>query len=235
MTVAEAERLLSVVFEVCEHITTFHLTGGGEPFLHPQLPELVHLALKYADKFERLMLFSNSTIPIKAELLDALRERRDKIVVQLSQYGIIPEREIETARILTEKGVKCKVEKYCGDAQPFGGWVDFGKWQSYGRTQDELKRVFRDCAVTRDMRGNWRTRDGRVHWCTRSQRGMGELGFIPDNPDDYVDLFDETIIAEKRAKFEQIALAKSLLACDYCSGNQGTTDSSKRFPAADQE
>ncbi|MDR2357946.1 MAG: hypothetical protein LBD92_07705, partial [Oscillospiraceae bacterium] len=31
MTVPEAENVLAAVFDVCGHITTLHLTGGGEP------------------------------------------------------------------------------------------------------------------------------------------------------------------------------------------------------------
>jgi hypothetical protein len=233
MTLAEAERILAAAFEVCDRVTTLHLTGGGEPFLHPQLPELTRLALKYADKIDRLMLFSNSLITVKPEFLNAITEDKGKIVVQLSQYGINPEREQANAKLLADNGVNCKIEKYYGDDQSFGGWVDFGKWERCGRTHDELARLFSNCAVTRDMRGNWRTRDGKVHWCTRSQRGM-ELGLLADNPEDYVDLLDGTSIAEKRAKFEKIAAARFLLACDHCSGDQGTSDLSKRHKAAEQ-
>ena len=84
------------------------------------------------------------------------------------------------------------------------------------------------------MRGNWRTRDGKVHWCSRSQRGM-ELGFIPDNPDDYVDLFDLTTREEKQQKFRHIAEKHYLSACDRCSGDQGTNDITVRHKAAEQE
>jgi hypothetical protein len=233
MTVEEAERILAAVFEVCGHITTLHLTGGGEPFLHARLPELIGAAVKYADKFDRLMLFTNSTVPVKAELLDAMARNRGKLLLQLSQYGINPEREQATAKLMLDNGVNCKIEKYYGDDQSFGGWVDFGKWEARGRTPDELEQIFKSCAVTRVMCGNWRTRDGKVHWCTRSQRGM-ELGLLPDNPDDYVDLFDATSVADKRARFERIAASRYLAACDRCSGEQGTNDANKRFKAAEQ-
>jgi hypothetical protein len=83
------------------------------------------------------------------------------------------------------------------------------------------------------MHGNWRTRDGKVHWCSRSQRGT-ELRLLPGNVDDYVDLLDGITGEEKRAKFERIANKKNLSACDYCSGDQGTRDASKRFQAAEQ-
>lgn len=234
MTVEEAERILSAAFDVADHIKTLHLTGGGEPFLHPKLAELINATMKYAQRFDRLMLFTNSTVPISEKLLDTLKLYKSKIVVQVSQYGKMPEREADVSRILTENGINCKVEKYYGDNQSFGGWVNFGKWESHGRTPDESERVFHTCSVTRVLGGNWRTRDGKVHWCSRSQRGM-ELGLIPDNPEDYVDLLDNaTTQAEKRAKFQKIAGAKYISACDHCSGDAGTGDKTKRYPAAEQ-
>ena len=234
MSVEEAKRILGAVFEVCDHITTLHLTGGGEPFLHPQLTELVEAAMEHAEKFDKLMLFTNSTVPIKSDLLDVIIRYKDKIVVQLSQYGISPTCERATAKVLLDEGIICKIEKYYGDDQSFGGWIDFGKWESYGRTPDELERTFKQCSVTCILKGNWRTRNGKVHWCTRSQRG-NELGFLSDNSDDYVDLFDDTSLAEKRRKFNQIAESKYLSVCDHCSGDAGTDEKTKRYKAAEQE
>lgn len=234
MTVDEEKRILTSAFNVADHIGTLHLTGGGEPFLHPQLAEMVDTAMEYSDRFDRLMLFTNSTVPISDKLIRTLSLHKQKILVQVSRYGKMPEREEEVLRALTENGIHCKVEKYYGENQSFGGWVDFGPWESYGRTPDELDRIFHACSVTRVLRGNWRTRDGKVHWCTRSQRGM-ELGFIPDHPEDYVDLFDDTeTVEEKRAKFQKIANARYLFACDHCSGDAGTDDEAKRYPAAEQ-
>jgi hypothetical protein len=234
MSVEKAERLLAAAFTVCDRIGVLHLTGGGEPFLHPELPALIDAACRHADRFDHLMLFSNSTVPVKPELLDAILSNRGKIVIRLSRYGLHPKREQMIAETLTGNGIRCKVEKYHGESQAFGGWVDFGPWEARNRTPDELETVFHDCAVTRDMRGNWRTRDGRVHWCSRSQRGM-ELGLLPDDPADYVDLLDDsTSVAEKRARFEAITAARYLSACQRCSGDQGTTDTRKRFRAAEQ-
>ena len=197
MKVEEADKILKAFFDVVDHLTTLHLTGGGEPFLHKDLSALIETAMKYSEKFDRLMLFTNCTI--------------------------IPNDELKNT-----------IKKYNGEEQSFGGWIDFGSWESYGRSKDELNEVFHECSVTRVLKGNWRTRDGKVHWCTRSQRGM-ELGFLPDNPEDYVDLFDSTSKEEKRERFERIAKCTHLLACDHCSGDAGTLDKQKRYPAAEQE
>lgn len=234
MTVEEARRILAAVFQVADHINTLHLTGGGEPFLHPRLTELVEAAMEYEEQFDVLMLFTNSTVPISPNLLEALVKYRKKVLVQLSLYGQFPERERAAVQLLRNNGIRCKVEKYYGEDQSFGGWVDFGHWESYGRTPEELESVFSGCSVTNVLHGNWRTRDGRVHWCSRSQRGT-ELGLLPDVPADYVDILDPALtVEEKREKFARIAGARFISACNHCSGDQGTSDQSRRFAAAEQ-
>lgn len=234
MTIEEADAIISAACKVFDRIKILHLTGGGEPFLHPRLAEMCESAMKYAYKFDKLMLFTNSVTSVSDELLSVLKKYEDKIVVQVSQYGVNLEREKDILNKLLENNVNCKIEKYYGDVQSFGGWVDFGVWEKRNRTPEELGSVFKNCAITRDMGGNWRTRDGKLHWCSRSQRGM-ELGLIPDNLDDYIDLLDNMeSIQRKREKFENISNAHSISACDYCSGHQGTSDTSLRFPAAEQ-
>lgn len=233
MTVEQEKQILDAVFDVADHITTLHLTGGGEPFLHPQLSELVETAMIYADRFDTLMLFTNSTVPVSQALMETLIRSRDKVLVQVSRYGKSPEKEAAILQSLLNNDIRCKVANYSGEEQDFGGWVDFGPWEAQGQDVAILKKRFEACAVTRDMHGNWRTRDGKVHWCSRSQRGM-ELGLIPDCPEDYVDLFDPSTREGKQEKFRRIANAACLSACDRCSGDQGTGDVQKRYPAAEQ-
>jgi hypothetical protein len=233
MAVEECETLCRALFDTVDRVNTLHLSGGGEPFLHPRLDGLIDTCMEHSDRFGSLMLFTNCTIQPSRPLLDALARHKDKIVVQVSRYGLKQDREAAALAKLESTGASLKVENYFGDSQPFGGWLDFGEWGEHPRTDDELCRVFQGCAVTRDMRGNWRTRDGKVHWCSRSQRGM-ELGHVPDGPQDYVDLLDDSPVEAKRAKFRAIAAAKHLTACRHCSGDNGTMDPGRRHPAAEQ-
>lgn len=234
MTLDEEQRILDAFFHVVDHVDILHLTGGGEPFLHPRLSEMIKLAMKYAEQFDRLMLFTNCTIPISPELLQTIEAHQEKIFLQVSLYHQPTGAEEKNLRMLEECGINCRIRKYYGEEQSFGGWVDFGPWEETRQSAQELERKFQECSVTRVMHGNWRTRDGKVHWCSRSQRGM-DLGFILDNPDDYVDLFDtRESVEEKREKFNRIANAKFISACGCCSGDQGTEDQSKRYPAAEQ-
>lgn len=234
MTVVECRCLLESLFNTVDYISILHLSGGGEPFLHLKLADLIEECMKYKEKFDKLMLFTNCTIVPSPELELVLSKYKADLILQGSRYGINPLREEEVIYALKRTGVKLKIEKYYGENQTFGGWVDFGVWENQNRTNNQLKSVYRNCAVTRDMHGNWRTRDGKVHWCSRSQRGT-ELNLIPDFKEDYIDLFDNTSIQKKREKFLKITNRKYINACNYCSGHQGTNDVNLRFQAAEQE
>jgi len=233
MTLDEERRILDAFFTVCDHVEILHLTGGGEPFLNTGLAEMIETAMEYSEKFEKLMLFTNCIPPLSQLLLDTFKKYKDKLFIQLSRYGVKPEREEEFVNIIQVAGIPNRMRKYYGDDQSFGGWVSFGNWEKQSNSEDKLAERFNKCAVTSTLHGNWRTRDGKVHWCSRSQRGM-ELGLLPDNSDDYVDLFDDTSTAEKRIKFEHISKKQYISACDCCSGDQGTDDSSLRVIAAEQ-
>lgn len=229
MTADGARRILETFFQVVNHVGILHLTGGGEPFLHPHLAELITLAMEYSNQFDTLMLFTNSTVPVSETLLDTMKRYKEKILVQVSHYHQFPEREDAILQKLRDSGIHHRLRKYYGDDQTFGGWIDYGTWGACGRTADELEEIYRTCFVTAALHGNWRTRDGKIHWCSRSQRGM-DLGLIPDQPDDYVDLFDSSeSVEQKRKKFVQIERMHFISACNYCSGEQG-----KRYPAAEQ-
>lgn len=234
MTLSEEKAILDAAFDTLDGVDTLHLSGGGEPFLHPHLAEMVDLAFEYQSQFDRFILFTNGTLPVTAALLETLRRNRKKLVIYLSDYGVTAERTKSICDVLRENHVNLRVMEYHGTEQEFGGWVDFGEFEPRGRTPEELSQIFRSCAVTRDMHGNWRTRDGKVHWCSRSQRGV-ELGLLPDSPDDYVDLLNPaTTREEKRAHFRRIETARYLSACDWCSGDQGTAESGKRLPGGVQ-
>lgn len=234
MTLNEERTILNLLFETVDGVQTLHLSGGGEPFLHPLLFEMIDIAFEYSSKFERFMLFTNCTIIPSQELLNVISKYAYKTTIQTSRYGINPKREQEVISLLETTGANLKIEKYYGEDQSFGGWVDFGDWEHHNYCPDDLSQVFNNCAVTRDMHGNWRTRDGKVHWCSRSQRGT-ELGLLPDNPNNYVDLINSNENREqKREKFRKISEGTYLSACNYCSGEQGTNIKSKRYQAAEQ-
>ncbi|MDR1147300.1 MAG: hypothetical protein LBK66_01570 [Spirochaetaceae bacterium] len=242
MTLEEERDILEAAFNIIDHIEILHLSGGGEPFLQPLLPEMIDEAMRYSGRFDKFMVFTNSTIPISSKLMSTFKKYREELIVHASQYNVKPEKEAETFRILAENGINHRIIKYFGDEQDFGGWVDFGNYKHFNKSAAELDIQYKNCAVTRDMHGNWRTRDGTLHFCTISQRG-NELGLLENNKGDFIDMLDKnTGIQEKREKLFYLKHLQNtapgcahLKACEYCTGDHGTGDISRRRPAAEQE
>ena len=228
-----AKDILTAFFYVIDHVEILHMSGG-ETFLHPTLPEIIEACMKYRSQFDRFMIFTNSTVPISEALLDTLKKHKDCVVVHASDYNLTPDITDDVLGKLEDAGINVRRLHYHGDNQDFGGWVDYGGFEFRNLSPEALAIQFSTCAITSNMRGNWRTRDGKLFWCTRVHRGY-ELGLIPTDGKDFVDILDaSTTRDEKRKKFKKIANAKYIDACNYCSGDCGTEEANKRFSAAKQ-
>lgn len=232
MTVKECENTLDVIFKVVDKIGKLQITGG-EPLMHPELDEILKECFKYDAQFEQLWFFSNCAVPLRRNVLEALKNHKDKVVVHCSDYGVRPEVAADNLKILEESGITYKYLKYYGENQYFDGWVDNGDFVEHHRPDKENAEIFHKCShVCRG--GSWYVRNGQMHWCGRSIRGT-ELGKIPLREHDYLDILDKnTTIEEKRAKLEKLKSVSCITACDYCNGYYGTDDQSKRYPAGGQ-
>ncbi|MDE7242724.1 MAG: hypothetical protein K2O18_01930, partial [Oscillospiraceae bacterium] len=154
-------------------------------------------------------------------------------MVHCSDYGVRPEVAEKNLHMLEEKHIPHKYLKYYGEDQYCDGWVDNGDFVPHHRNKTENERIFSTCShVCRG--GSWYVRNGQMHWCGRSIRGT-ELGKVPLQSEDYLDLFDQTVSSEeKRRKLTVLMQAHSITACDYCNGYYGTKDAAKRYPAGEQ-
>lgn len=225
----EFGKTLNAVFEIIDEVDKLQITGG-EPLVHPELPQFIEDCFKYSDQFKKLWLFTNCSIKFKTELLEVLKKYCNKIFVHISDYGV--KHEIAEPLIDTLKDIGCEYRylKYWGDNQYFDGWVDQGDFVMHGRTVEELTEIFRTCPHVR-RGGSWYVRNGQMHWCGRSIRGS-ELGKIPKMEHDYLNIFDGAI-DERRHKFLELSNLKYISACNYCNGNYGSTNT-KRYPAGEQ-
>lgn len=230
MTADGFSKTIEAVFEVVDKIGKLQITGG-EPLLHPDLPDMIELCFKYESQFNKLLLLTNCTVSIKPKLLDILKKHRNRILVHASDYGVKPETSIDIQKTLQDNDIPTKYLKYYGDEQYFDGWVDQGDFIHKGRTEAELKQVFTKCShVSRG--GSWYVRGGQMHWCGRSIRGI-EVGKIPAQAEDYLDIFSGTV-EERKEKLSHLMQAEHILACDYCNGYYGTEDANKRTSAGEQ-
>lgn len=230
MAVDEFDRTLDAVFEIIDHVSKLQITGG-EPFMYPKLEILLQQCFKYKNQFDKLWIFTNGTIPIKKELLEIICEYKEHILIHISDYGIRKEITQKLVEDVKQTGCQYRYLKYYGEHQYYDGWVDQGDFYKHGRSDEELASIFNACPhVSRG--GSWYVRNGQMHWCGRSIRGM-ELSKIPLKEKEYLNIFEGDIESRKE-KFRNLMNLQYITACDYCNGNYGTNENNKRHPAGEQ-
>lgn len=221
---------LKKAFEIVDHVDSLEFSGG-EPFLHEQLAEMIDAFMEYKHRFDQFLIVTNGTIPLAPSLKSCLKKHREWGVIHVSDYGLYPERTKKLVEELEEIGIRHRVDRYWGDEQYQGGWVDPGPVALHGRTEEELKKVFSNCGLIKNG-GCWRIHKGQLHTCARSCR-CSDAGYV--FPDEFVDLLDASAtIEEQREKLYWIQHAAFLQACNYCNGDMGTKDPAKRVPAGEQ-
>lgn len=209
--------------------------SGGEPFLHEDLHRMIPKAMEYSDRFETLQILTNGSMMPSKAIQEQLILHKDKIMIMISHYGEHLSRKVDEITDFCETHhIELDVKKYFGNQQHFDGWVDYGGFEKRNHNEETLCSLFKNCGSTK-MEGCFTTHGGQMHWCVPSARGMKLLGEIPDCKDDYIDLFDETLTTEQqKQKFKTLQNTKYISACNHCDGFHGTSDKSKRYPAAEQ-
>lgn len=221
-------------FKVVDYAERFQLSGG-EPLIHKDIDKIVDKAMEYKDRFRFLGIFSNGTVVPDEKLLKTIAKYNDtkKFKFYLSHYGKYSTKVDEIVSLLEMYNIPHDVKIYHGENQHFDGWVDYGDYQHFNYTEQQLEEIFNKCGVHK-MGGIWSLRFGELHACTRSASGMS-LRKIPRNENDFVNLFDDSILLEhQREKLRKIQNMKYITACEYCTGDFGTESKAKRYPAAEQ-
>lgn len=220
-------------FEVVDYAERFQMSGG-EPLMHKDIHQIVEKAMAYKEKFGMLGIFSNGTIVPSEALIKVINDHKEKVPFKfyLSHYGDYSNRMDEIIALLTQEEIPFDVKKYHGDQQHFDGWIDYGDYEHHDYSEEKAKNLFQNCGV-HQMGGIWSLRFGELHRCTRSASGVS-LGKIPRNEADYINLFNEDPVAERRTKLTALMTKDYISACKHCTGDFGTADKSKRYPAAEQ-
>jgi len=230
MSVDEVRASLEACFSFIDSVDSLEF-AGGEVFLNEFLPAMIEEYMKYAKRFKYFLFVTNGTITPSEELLAVLKKYKNYAVAHVSDYGVYPERVSSLIDTFNDIGIKCRLKKYYGEDQYFGGWVDPGELAPRSRNEDELRKVFSNCGLVKNG-GCWRVHRQLLHFCTRSGR-LADEGHIFYS--DVIDLFNTSFtVEEKRAKIISIINTPYLAACDYCNGDLGTTDISKRIPGGEQ-
>jgi MoaA/NifB/PqqE/SkfB family radical SAM enzyme len=222
------KREVDCIFEALDYAKAFCYMGG-EILLHPDLPELIRYAERYADRIGAFRVATNGTLIPSSETVKALLDIRSNVNIEimLSDYGDLSRKKLELAELCSKHNIPLRVDKYFGENQYFGGWVDTGDFKDYGYSETELDEVWRTCAEI--VHKYVVVYKGKVVACSRFISGVnaGQTDF----PDGVMDLYDSSAADERRASLIKLReLSKNY--CKYCGGYN--TRTAKRFPAAEQ-
>ena len=180
---------------------------GGEPLLYPELKAMLQFVSEQ-DKVHRCQIVTNGTIAkIDDGIIDILSAHSDKFLFVISNYGDKSKHKDELIELFDMHGIRYEV-RFNDDK-----WIDYGGVEHRGRDASTLKKQYLRCNSSCRSILN-----GKLHQCPRSSNGM-DLGIVPDNPNDYIDLLDDEIeirIIRTRLMDFYRRKEKCITACDYC-------------------
>lgn len=192
------------------------LTIGGEPFLYPELAELLGY-LRRQEKILGVLLITNSTIQPDGPVLELLRD--PKFFVEVSDYGHIRQMS-RTVSALEGAGVRFSI---LTDQV----WDDMGGIEPRGRTAEQRRQVYRTCEQSRLMKS---IHNGAVYTCARSARMRAlECGYRSEQ--DYFTLDEDEPAEGLRERIRALYYMDGADACDRCDLGRLPA---KKIPAGEQ-
>lgn len=222
---------LAHYFEIVDFVEWLQYSGG-EPFLNRELPQMVEEAMKYCNRFDKLMIFANGTLLPDEKMIEVFYKYRDKIHFFFSNYGKISHHAKELMDCFIKNELSFSEKKYYGENQHCDGWVDFGGWECRGYTEEQLCSIYDKCSM--HTMGFSVVQEGQMHLCRKSYRGM-ELGAVARASSDFMDILSpDSTIEEKRKHLKKMLSLPYLQACAYCNATYGISDKKKRFQPAEQ-
>jgi MoaA/NifB/PqqE/SkfB family radical SAM enzyme len=196
-------RDIQTLAAACEFVAVLDLVGG-EPFLHPELPEIVSEVRKISN-IGIVNVFTNGTIMPDKALLESLT--MDFCTVDLSNYSknlSVQQREriINTEKTLVDAGVTMFRAKNFS-------WFDTLSFEKNDDSEELLKERYGKCG----LRDCYRLYDGKLFRCLHHYAGY-VTGNIPlDNSVVNVHEDNETLV-ERLNTFVSLPYIE---ACRYCN------------------
>ncbi len=227
-TLAEVTKSVHSFFSLVDSVGTLNIQGG-EPLMHKDLPAIVQEVASYKNRIGKILLTTNGTLLPSDNLLEVLKNHRESVQVNISDYGPALSAKVEQlVEILAADDIAYRVIPYHGEDMHFGGWLDFTDHTYKHQTEDDLIANARECGYRKD--GNLAIRLGELYMCYRVARRV-ELGIVKKNELSYVDMYSDKSIIEKRQNIQDILNAPYTPACAYCVGKR---KEAKHYPAAAQ-
>lgn len=224
----EVIKSIDTFFSLVDTCGTLNIQGG-EPLLHKDLPAIINRTVAYKKQIGKILLTTNGTILPSTSLIQSLKQNRDYVQINISDYGPnLSKKVTELIEMLKKAEITYRVISYHGDDVHFGGWLDFTDHTYKHHTEEELIRNAEACGYRNG--GNLAIRLGELYFCTRVARRI-ELGIIEKNELSYIDMYSTKSFEEKRKNIRNILEAQYTPACAYCVGKRSHA---KHYPAAVQ-
>ncbi len=205
----ETRKILQSVKVFLEAVDYIHRLGilGGEPFLHPELSNII-MELLHLKKIGFIEILTNGTYLPSDTVLENLSNER--ILIRISDYGISPKKIQKFVSKLTEHKILYQVYKE-------HSWHDYGLTNiPYRRNEAQLKDIFQACSSS----GCYQIKNGKLYHCAYSG-SIEELGLkgYPKIP--AINLLSGETINNMRFKIRHLMKLNYISICDYCNGDKG--------------
>ncbi len=177
-------------FNIVDYVSVFHLVGG-EPFLHPQIEDIIkHVLSNYIDKIDKFIITTNATILPKESTLELLRT--NDVILSVSDYTD----ELEHIQVKVKKVLDSyKSNDINHYVRTEIEWYDFGDLRiSNGMTPNQLIEHFDRC--TAPFRG---LNDGKFYYCHLNTSAV-RTNLFPLNDNDYLKI--DNVSKEELLKFD---------------------------------
>ncbi|MBP2662126.1 MAG: radical protein [Firmicutes bacterium] len=231
-TLEQMKNSFKVYFEMVESVRMISLSGG-EPFLFSELDKLVDFLLTYEDRFKKLEIFTNGTLPVSDNLLNS-SVKNEKISFLIDNYGPAVSKKVDAVEeALKNAGISFKTRKYYGSDVHMNGWHDYGISSEKKANAAEAKFRYEKCYG--GVNGNMLCTifGTRLFLCPLAEVGR-RIGRIPLNDTLFIDLSEEkTSIEEKLDRFRSMLAVDYNPACAYCNGS-GVYDNEPRYTPGEQ-
>jgi hypothetical protein len=193
------------VAESCEFLKFVYFIGG-EPFLHPEIEEILTRLLK-VENIGYIKSFTNGTIIPSDSLCEILKNPRFMLTV--SNYeriltGTLKERFFTTRRKLEERGIHYVYN-------PQLEWRDFSSFEPYEDPIHSLKDRYENCSLSHYRR----LHKGILYHCAHQYAGI-QLGKLMQHSHECVKIHEYTQkdLAVALEKFDKLPFID---ACRYCA------------------
>lgn len=193
------------IANACEFIKYIELIGG-EPFLHPNLVEVVK-ALLEIENVGYIKMFTNGTIVPDKEMVDLLKNPR--VVLNFSNYeGQVNGKLAENIQMFKKILFDERIDYIFSESKI---WTDWGDFNLRNRTNEQTAYNASHCFIYNCHR----VYNGILYRCPHQYAGI-EMGYIEDIEGEYVDLnkTSDCDLGVKLEAFENLPFTEACKRCD---------------------